>query len=178
MVKCPLCDQKNIEGVDLCERCGQPLDESHLPVAVTAVERGLIVDSVATLAPRSPITVPPDLPIQESLQKLVQCRIGCLFVVEDGKPIGVFSEYDALLRLNTRSQELRNHPISEFMTPNPQSLKETDKIAFAVHRMDVGGCRHLPIVDDNGCILGVISVRDILRYLTEKMHRSRSGARR
>ena len=43
------------------------------------------------------------------------------------------------------------------------------KIAFAVQRMDLGGYRHLPIVDREGQLSGIISVRDILEYLTERM---------
>jgi CBS domain-containing protein len=55
------------------------------------------------------------------------------------------------------------------MTKNVQSLPPTAKIAFAVHRMDQGGYRHVPVIDENGKPLGVFSVRDILRYLTKKM---------
>ena len=47
MISCPLCDFANIEGVDICEQCGQPLDETHLPDPKTAVERGLITDPVS-----------------------------------------------------------------------------------------------------------------------------------
>jgi CBS domain-containing protein len=42
-----------------------------------------------------------------------------------------------------------------------------DKIAFAIHRMNVGGYRHIPILED-GRPVGVISIRDILAYLTQR----------
>jgi CBS domain-containing protein len=45
------------------------------------------------------------------------------------------------------------------------------KIAFAVQRMDLGGFRHLPIVQQQGDLIGVISARDILQYLTDVMSR-------
>ena len=60
------------------------------------------------------------------------------------------------------------------MTPNPQTLVADAKIAFAVHRMDLGGYRHLPIVDERGELVGIISARDILRHLTENMDRGGS----
>jgi CBS domain-containing protein len=43
------------------------------------------------------------------------------------------------------------------------------KIAFAVQRMDLGAYRHLPIVDQRGDLVGIISARDILRHLTEHL---------
>jgi CBS domain-containing protein len=169
MIRCPLCDRANIEGVDVCEQCGQPLVETHLPDPKTAVERGLLKDTIASLAPRSPIVVASSTPVREVLRLLVKQRIGCVFIVDQGKLVGVFSERDALLRLNTQASEFQDQPISKFMTPNPQSLKADARIVFAVHQMDLGGYRHLPILDPQGRLDGVISVRDILRYLTEKI---------
>ena len=54
------------------------------------------------------------------------------------------------------------------MTADPVTLETSDKIAFALHKMNVGGYRHLPILFD-GKLAGVISIRDILRYLTERI---------
>jgi CBS domain-containing protein len=54
------------------------------------------------------------------------------------------------------------------MTANPVTLEANDKIAFALQKMDVGGYRHIPILF-NGKLAGVISIRDILRYLTERI---------
>ena len=51
----------------------------------------------------------------------------------------------------------------------PESLEMNAKIAFAVQRMDLGGFRHVPIVDDRKHLTGIISVRDILKYLTERI---------
>ena len=76
---------------------------------------------------------------------------------------------DALRKINTQARDLAARPVREFMTPNPQTLVADAKIAFAVQRMDLGGFRHLPIVDQRGDLIGVISARDILRYLTERI---------
>ncbi|MFI4876539.1 MAG: CBS domain-containing protein [Blastopirellula sp. JB062] len=42
-------------------------------------------------------------------------------------------------------------------------------MAYAIHQMDVGHYRHLPIVDTDGRVTAVISVRDLLRYLTDRI---------
>ena len=54
------------------------------------------------------------------------------------------------------------------MTPRPATLETNDRIAFALHRMNIGHYRHQPILF-NGKLAGVVSIRDILRYLTERI---------
>lgn len=168
MIPCPLCGHDNIEGVDTCDQCGQPLDDLHLPDPKNAVERGLLGDTAAKIEHSPPIVVKGTAQVGDVLKLLVENAIGCVFIVDDEESIvGVFSERDALLKLNTQFSELLDRPISEFMTKNPESMSESTRIAFGIHQMDIGGFRHLPILDDEGRAKGVISVRDILRYLTD-----------
>ena len=176
MSVCPLCDFENIEGTDVCEECGQPLDDLHLPDPATAVERSLLKDRVGVLNPKAPIVVPPDMPVLNVLRTLVDRRIGCVLIGSGENLVGVFSERDAVLRLSREAADDAHRPISDFMTPNPQSLRSDAKVAFAVRMMDQGGYRHVPLVDENQKATGVISVRDILRYLTQKMTESNSRA--
>jgi CBS domain-containing protein len=51
------------------------------------------------------------------------------------------------------------------MTPKPETVAPSDILAVALGRMDTGGYRHMPVVE-NGRPVGVISVRDVLRHLT------------
>lgn len=168
IVSCPYCDADNIEGIDECEACGQPLSDMHLHVPASAVERALLKDRVGSLGPREPLPVPASAPVGEVLQKMVAGRVGCVVVVDKNRPVGIFTERDALMKLNTDIAQLRSRPVSEFMTVNPESLQTNAKVAFAVQRMDLGGFRHVPIVSEEGQLQGIISVRDILRYLTDQ----------
>lgn len=140
-----------------------------LPKPASGLERSLYKDRIRSLWPRAPVTVPPHTPVSEVLKILVNNTTGCAMVVEEGKIVGIFTERDALLKLNTQAAEMGARPISEFMTPNPQILSVDDKIAFAVQRMDLGGFRHVPLVDEHGQLTGVISVRDILQYVMQKI---------
>jgi CBS domain-containing protein len=169
MILCPFCNTENIEGVDECEDCGAPLTDTHLAPPSNEVEQGLLKDRVNVLSPKKPLTVSPGAPVREVLQLMVDQRIGCVVVEEEGKPIGIFSERDALRKLNVNVVALGSKPVREFMTPQPQTLLATAKIAYAVQRMDLGGYRHLPIVGDHGELVGIISARDIIGYLTRKM---------
>lgn len=174
MSTCPDCGFKNIEGADTCESCGQSLTALSRPLPQNKLGASIVRDRIATLDPRTPVAVEPTTPVGDVMNLLVDQHIGCVLIVEDQKLVGIFSERDALVRLNTEAPELRNQPVSNFMTESPSTLEMTDRIAFAVHKMALGGYRHVPIMTD-GKPSGMISIRDILRYTTEKLHGARAG---
>lgn len=168
MIVCPHCHGENIEGADNCEQCNQPLTEMSVRVPASGVEEDLLRDRIERLWPKSPTTVSPDTPVGEVLKTMVGQTIGCVMVVEDDRLVGIFSERDALMKLNVDAPRFMDRPISQYMTQHPITLETSDKIAFALHKMNVGHYRHLPILF-KGKLAGVISIRDILQYLTERI---------
>ena len=169
MIICESCGHKNFEGLEECEECQTPLDDNYLVEPTNSAKRSLLKDRISVLQPKKPITVESTATVQEVMQTLVDKQIGCAVVVESGKTVGIFSERDVLIRLNVDTPNLKDRPIADFMTSNPRTLPMDAKIAFAAQRMDLGGYRHVPIVDPDGQLHGIISARDILRYLAEKM---------
>lgn len=169
MIDCPYCGSENIPGSDDCQECGQPLNDAEMQAPASEVEQNLLADHINVLKLKQPCVVSPNATVGDVIQQMADNRIGCVMVVEDDKPVGIFSERDALLKLNADAANHVDRPISDFMTENPQTLEHSAKIVFAVQRMDVGGYRHVPIVSDNGQLEGIISVRTILNYLTEQL---------
>ncbi|MGH7137711.1 MAG: CBS domain-containing protein [Pirellulales bacterium] len=174
MTECPYCGVENIDGADHCEECQQPLDYMSKPRASTPIERSLMKDRVAALHPKPPLTVAPEQPVGEVLRQMAEHHVGCVMVGRDGQIAGIFSERDALDRLNVNFAALGDQPVSQFMTPSPETVDVETRIAFAIHKMDVGGYRHMPVINQ-GRIGGVISVRDVLRYITEKLRAAETG---
>lgn len=174
MIDCPSCGTENIPGEDECSQCGQPLSDLYLQTPESELERNLLTDRVSVLEPKEPLTIEAGMRVRDVLRMMVDKKIGCLIVVEDGKPIGIFSERDALMKLNVDVSESGDRPVRDFMTPAPQTLEANAKLVFALQRMDVGGYRHLPIVDDHGELTGIVSVRDILQYLAKAVTASGS----
>lgn len=172
MIICPYCQAENIEGADECAECRQPLTEMGVRVPTTSVEADLLRDRIERLWPKTPSTVSPATPVGQVLKKMVDEAIGCVMIVDQGALVGIFSERDALMKLNVDAQKFLDKPISQFMTQRPVTLETSDKIAFALHKMNVGGYRHMPILFE-GKLAGVISIRDILRYLTERIAKAR-----
>lgn len=166
---CPFCNQENIPGADECERCMAPLTDLSRPRARSPIERKIHRDRIAVLHPREPVVVAPNTPISQVLQIMVQHNVGCVVVARGREAVGIFSERDVLSRLGNRAKEALDKPVGDYMTPTPETLKASDRIAFALQKMDVNGYRHLPVTNDDGELVGVISVRDILRYVSDNL---------
>jgi CBS domain-containing protein len=162
---CPSCGHDNIAGADECEGCGSTLTEID---PSSEFEQSLARHSIDVLPTKPARAVAPHTSVREAVGLLVAEGIGCLLVEEGGKLVGVFTERDVLNRVSGDLDQTWDAHVNIFMTSAPVTVKKHDSIAYVLHAMDVGGYRHMPIVDDAGSVVGVISVRDILRYLCIK----------
>jgi CBS domain-containing protein len=79
--------------------------------------------------------------------------------------LGILSERDLLTRVAGLVENYAERTVAEFMTPEPESVQIQDRLAFALHKMDTGGYRHLPVLRE-GKPVGMISVRDVMRHIT------------
>lgn len=165
MAICPYCSADVMEGDEYCSECQVSLADLSLPEPRTDVERALLTDRVRVLNPREPLMVDESTPVCDVLQTMCEQRVGCVLVTSGDKLTGIFSEHDALMKLGANVEDRAQQPVSKFMTAAPQTLTVSAKVVFAVHRMEIGGFRHLPLVDDDGRPAGIVSVRDILDYL-------------
>ena len=166
MTICPDCGFDNIPGEEVCEQCQQPLGTIDAQAPMSPLARRLLKDRIRDLGQKTAITVAPTAAVGEVLRMMVSEKNGCVVVVEDDKVVGIFSDRDALMRLNCQAEQMAHVPISELMTPSPETLEGRDKIAFALHKMDLGGYRHIPILT-KGKVTSVVSIRDILRYMAQ-----------
>jgi CBS domain-containing protein len=163
---CPNCGHDNLPGSEECSSCLQDLTQLDRPTAHDRVERSLMEDRVALLHPRKPVTVGPKAGLREAMQTMLGPGVGSLLVIDDGGMlVGILSERDLLTKVAGLYPSLADLTVDEFMTAGPETVTPTDSLAFALHKMDIGGYRHLPVVKD-GRPVGVISVRDLLGHIT------------
>lgn len=161
---CPDCGFENLAGAESCDRCGQPLVEQGGPACSLSFR--LLETEVGVLVSRPPVFVTADVSIGESLNRLCAESIGCLLVKDGaGKLCGIFSERDAVLKTDPQVDGAWDRPVSELMTADPETIDAAEKVAFAIRAMDLGGYRHLPVTRD-GDVIGVVTVRDVLGFLT------------
>ncbi len=160
---CPDCGFDNITGVDNCENCDQPL--AVFDPSGGELEQTITRHPITVLCPNAPLTTTTTASVASAVSIMADHHVGCLLVLDESNQfVGIFTERDVLTRLAPHRDQLE-HPVGDFMTPSPTTIRHDDSIAFALHAMDIGGYRHLPVVnaDDHPC--GVISIRDILSFL-------------
>jgi CBS domain-containing protein len=169
---CPDCGYDNIEGVDWCEQCGQPLIE--LDPATCELEESISRHSIRVLSPKPAVGVPTSCTVREAVRMMAQKNIGCLLVQDGPSVAGVFTERDILNRVSPDLTAL-DRPVQDYMTRSPETIRRQDSIAYALHAMDIGGYRHMAVVDSSGAPIGILSVRDILRFLCVRFAEIRSS---
>lgn len=161
---CPFCSFDNIDGVDSCAQCMMDLRSLDEPRGATPIEDSLIHEPVECLDPKDAIMVARETSVHDVIEVLVDKNIGCVLVGEDGRVEGIFSERDLLLKVSGRLEEVGDHPISEFMTRDPEMLEVSISLAFALNKMSLGDFRHLPLTR-NRRLAGIVSLRDFLAFL-------------
>lgn len=163
---CPTCNFDNLPGSEQCRNCLSDLTPLDRPAAQDRVERSLMEDPVSVLRPRKAVTLGPTATVGQAIEAMLAHDVGALLIVDAaGKLLGIFSERDLLTRVAGLVEDYPSRPVREFMTANPEGVRPTDTLAFVLHKMDGGGYRHVPVLQD-GQPLGMISVRDMLRHIT------------
>lgn len=144
----------------------RPVVPPTVPSYPPELSRSLRVESVSRLHPPAPLSVGPADTVDEALVALRSARVGCLLVTDRGRLTGIFTERDLLTRVLAPGLPLQT-PVGSVMTPDPVTVAARDPIRTAIRRMQRGGYRHLPVVDERGRPVGVVSARDVVRYLVE-----------
>ncbi|HEV3385790.1 MAG TPA: CBS domain-containing protein [Gemmata sp.] len=130
------------------------------------LSRNIRVDSVSRLDPAPPLGIDADATVDDAISSMREHNVGCLLVTETGRVVGIFTERDLLTRVLARGRSL-DEPLRSCMTPNPVTVGPKDPVRTAIRRMQKGGYRHLPVVDDSGRPIGMLSSRRVVHYLVE-----------
>lgn len=109
------------------------------------------------------LTITPETLISEACRILTDKRIGCVIALNpQGKIAGILSERDIVNGISKSGQPILNKPATEFMTHNVIVSHPEDSLAQLMSTMSKKRIRHLPVVDDNEQLLGVISIGDTI----------------
>jgi CBS domain-containing protein len=163
---CPVCGHENIQGADECENCGADLRTADIPAPGTPFEAKLVDVPLSEVHPQLPLTIEPDASATDAVARMREAGVGCLVVASDGVVRGILSERDLVTKAGDGAGNLANVTVAQLMTPDPVVLRPDDSVAVAIHKMAVGGFRHIPLVND-GAATGIVSARDLFRYILE-----------
>lgn len=106
------------------------------------------------------VTVQPTATISEVAALMDEKRIGSVVVTEQGQIVGIISERD-FVRL-ARIQPDFSQPVREHMTKPVVTCNASDRIIDALRLMKSKRVRHLPVIDDDDKLVGIVSLRDLI----------------
>ena len=114
------------------------------------------------------VSVRPDTPLMELVSTIAERRIGAVLVLDEaGALAGIVSERDVVKALAKQGAGVHAMHAGDIMTRNVTTVTPRTTINEAMELMDRGYFRHLPVLDD-GALLGIISVRDVVRARIER----------
>ena len=111
-------------------------------------------------------SVPVTVTVSEAVQEMNRRKIGSVLVMEGGVLVGIFTERDVLMRVVAADRDPKTTPVAHVMTRSPVTIHSSMTIEEVMDLHSGKHFRHLPVVE-NGRVIGMISVRDILRWLSE-----------
>jgi CBS domain-containing protein len=123
------------------------------------------IRELATLRPA--ICVPLNTRVRAAVDRMNQGGVGCVLIEDGGRLVGIFTERDVLTKIVGTSIDIDRSTVDELMTSDPETLRADDRVSYALNKMSVGGFRHVPLVDDEGRPVGVVSMRNVVDYIVD-----------
>lgn len=116
-----------------------------------------------------PLTVSPDTTVMVAIQKMVDVGVGAVAVVNDDRLVGIFTERDVIRRVNARHLSTEATKVSEVMSSPVEVAHADTNPSEALSIMDSRHFRHLPIVDEENRIRGMLSLRHLLHRMVQDL---------
>lgn len=115
------------------------------------------------------VRVLPDEPVVEVARRMREARVGCVVIVRDGKPLGVLTDRDLALRVLAEGRDPRALVARDVMTYDPVTLTRALGIESASRLMREHGVRRIPIVDDDGALVGIVTADDLMSLFAREL---------
>ena len=119
------------------------------------------------------LTVPPDAPVSNLLEVLAERNVGAAVVCEGDRLAGIVSERDVVRHLHQRGASLLEAPVSEIMTTVVATCRLEDDVQTLSRTMTERRIRHIPVVDDQERLTGIVSIGDVVKTRIDQLEEHR-----
>ena len=131
-------------------------------------------DQILDRKGREVATVAPDAPVRTAVEQMGSANVGALVVSADGATVaGIVSERDVVRRLAAEGPTLLDAPVSSIMQADVHTCTGADPVDDLMHRMTEHRIRHLPVVDDDARLVGIISIGDVVKTHVDALETER-----
>jgi CBS domain-containing protein len=107
------------------------------------------------------VTVSPDATVTDAARVMTGNRCGAVPVMVGTALVGIFTERDVMSRVVAAGRDPLTTLVAAVMTRDPATISPDRPVIHALHIMDEGGFRHLPVLDRNR-LVGMMSIRDAI----------------
>jgi len=109
------------------------------------------------------ITIRPQAPVMEMLKLLRDHNLGAVVVSDDGRHIrGIVTERDVVRKL-VDGPHFLHAPVADVMTSEVQTCRPGDSVESLMSTMTNQRIRHLPVVEEDGRLAGIVSIGDVVK---------------
>ena len=121
------------------------------------------------LESKSPETfsISPDAPVIDAIRLMAEKRVGAVLVMQAGTLAGILSERDYARKIVLEGRSSKTTPVRDIMTSQVITVSPDDNAQLCMQTVTRNRIRHLPVVE-NGEVLGVISIGDLLAAVIEQ----------
>ena len=112
------------------------------------------------------VQAPPEIFLEQAIRLIQESRSGYVVIAKNKKAVGIFTETDVVRKVLGHDVDWKR-PVSEFMAKDPVCLKLNDLVGQAIEVMGATRYYHIPLLDENGLLANVLSVRTLIRFLAE-----------
>lgn len=124
------------------------------------------LDKVLEQKGRQVYVTSPSQKVLDAIKSMQEKRVGALVVLDDGKPVGVFTERDVLNRVVARKFSPAETTVSDVMTKNLVVVSPNTTVQQAMAIVTEKRCRHLPVMDGED-LVGVVSSGDLTYWVVK-----------
>ena len=125
--------------------------------------------SIIKIAHVPPPNVSEDASVLDAVRTMQRAKSGACAVLDNHKLVGSFSERNLMLRVVAAGLDPDKTPVREVMTTSLETLTTEAESSEALELMVSRHIRHLPIVEKDGSLAGLLSVRNFLRHHAEDL---------
>jgi len=119
------------------------------------------------------VTVPPDSTVRELLETLARHRIGAVVVSSGAGIAGIVSERDVVRHLRASGASILDRPVARIMTTDVVTCQRETAVDDLMATMTDRRIRHVPVVDDLGEIVGIVSIGDLVKSRISELESER-----
>ncbi len=117
--------------------------------------------SIRDVMTPNPCAISPGASVMDAAQIMRGSDIGDVVVLEDDRLFGILTDRDIVVRALAEGADLHTTPVAAICSRDLTTIEPTAGVGQAVRLMREKAIRRLPVVDENGFVLGIVSIGDV-----------------